>query len=83
MTPRSQGCKLSIPGDQAHPRRLAHAIWVQSQLTVWVVQHGPGDDGLQLLQFDLLSVPAAVPCLQGHLVDLLATSVAKTIVNIS
>lgn len=43
-----------------------------------VVQHSLGDDWLELLQEDLLAVPAAAPCLQYHLVDLLTTSVAKT-----
>lgn len=50
----------------------------QAELTVRVVQQSLGDDGLQLLQVDLLTVPAAAPRLQGHLVDLLATSVAET-----
>lgn len=50
---------------------------VPSQLTVRVVQHSSGDCWLQLLQADFFPVPAAAPCLQGYLVDLLATSVAK------
>lgn len=49
----------------------------QSQLTVRVVQHSSGDCWLQLLQANFFPVPAAAPCLQGYLVDLLTTSVAK------
>lgn len=53
-----------------------------AELTVWVVQHSPGDDWLQLLQADLLAVPVAAPCFQCHLVNLLATGVAKTMQDV-
>lgn len=74
----------SDPGEPGPPGSPAHCGWGEATrgqapepLTVWVVQYGSGDGWLQLLQADLLTVPAAAPCLQGHLVDLFTTSVAK------